>query len=280
MIAEENKNKVYLSSLLKENEEYSPAALRIEVLLNQNAIPFEYLSNTKDIWCRDFMPVQVTKNKYVQFTYHPRYLKGYEHLITVPKLKNICSDAQCVSSAIIIDGGNIVSCGSRTIISDRIFDENPHYGSKLKLVSELEDLLESEVIIFPQIKSDFTGHADGYVRWINERSIFINQLDKEFKYWAAAAKKVMANHSLDYVEVPFFEHKSYKTPLSSIGCYLNYLDISSFLFLPIFEINEKLDSEITTLFGTVFPTKKVLPVNINEIANHGGLLNCITWTIA
>lgn len=280
MIAEEKKNKVYMSALLRYNSEFNPAASRIEDLFKRHAVEYDYLSDTNDIWCRDYMPIQVTDEKYVQFTYQPAYLKGFEHLITKPNAERFQIKGTCVHSNIILDGGNIVSCGSRTIISNRIFDENPQYRSKLKLVSELEDLLESEVIIFPQIKSDFTGHADGYVRWINEGTILINQLDKEYKYWAAAAKKVMASHALEYVEVPFFEYKSNKAPLNSIGCYLNYLELFGIVVLPIFNLNDKLDSEVLHLISTVFPLKKVLPVNINEIANHGGLLNCITWTVS
>ena len=50
-------NTVYFSSLLPEKCPVLNAHL-VDVL-QKHGVPYAYLSGTKDIWCRDFMPIQV-----------------------------------------------------------------------------------------------------------------------------------------------------------------------------------------------------------------------------
>ena len=39
------------------------------------------------------------------------------------------------------------------------------------------------------------------------------------------------------------------------------------------------DNEALDLVHEVFPDKQIEPININDIARQGGLMNCITWNI-
>lgn len=48
---------------------------------------------------------------------------------------------------------------------------------------------------------------------------------------------------------------------------------------PIFEVEGNKDLEALRVISETFPDRKIEPVNINEVANDGGLLNCVTWTI-
>jgi len=41
-------------------------------LAKHNIQHFE-LKGTKDVWCRDFLPIQGSESKYVQFTFDPSY---------------------------------------------------------------------------------------------------------------------------------------------------------------------------------------------------------------
>jgi len=85
--------------------------------------------------------------------------------------------------------------------------------------------------------------------------------------------------NLDYVEVPWFEFKDRKFPDNAIGCYVNYLEISDLIILPIFEKDHLMDQEVFDLFNSLFSDRTIEVVNINEIGLEGGLLNCISWTI-
>ncbi|GAB6044507.1 hypothetical protein JCM11957_01050 [Caminibacter profundus] len=74
--------KIYFSSLLE--EKFSKDFEAIKEALNNHSISFEFIKNTKDIWCRDYMPIKINDDKYVQFRYEPDYLKGYENIKTNP----------------------------------------------------------------------------------------------------------------------------------------------------------------------------------------------------
>ena len=60
----------------------------------------------------------------------------------------------------------------------------------------------------------------------------------------------------------------------AIGCYLNFLEINQALLLPVFSVDS--DNEAINKAKNIF-NKTIIPININEIAEDGGLLNCISW---
>ena len=225
------------------------------------------------------MPVQLDKNRFVQFRYEPYYLiDDPEHQSDT---KIVCKDNNInpTFSKINLDGGNLVNWSDRAIITDRVFQENPEYSNKLQLIEELEKLLEVEIIVIPQIKTDFTGHADGMVRFVNKSTLIGNSLDQEYIYWKKGMTKILKNHNIDYIDVPFMNHKDKMYPSIATGCYVNFLEIGQLVLLPIFEIKGNHDSEVIELFKTTYPDRIIETININEIANYGGLLNCISWTI-
>lgn len=67
-------NTVYISSLLK--KKFPTAAKELISVLDKHNIIVKELTNTKDIWCRDYMPIQNRLGELVQFKYNPSYLKG------------------------------------------------------------------------------------------------------------------------------------------------------------------------------------------------------------
>jgi agmatine deiminase len=81
-------------------------------VLADHGIPLRTIGGTKDIWCRDYMPVAVGVGAFVQFRYEPDYLEGFEHLITRPAdIETIPEIERCTSSTIVLDGGNVVGHG-------------------------------------------------------------------------------------------------------------------------------------------------------------------------
>lgn len=272
-------NFVYLSELLQSDKRFADTCLQLIQILNKHSIDYGLLKSTKDIWCRDYMPIQVEKEQFVQFRYEPSYLKGYLNLQSDPRIVCKANKINPQFSKINLDGGNVVNWNNRAIVSDRIFVENPDYRSKSKLVGEIEKLLNVEVIIIPQINSDMTGHADGMVRLVNQNTILGNNREQEFKYWKNRINKALKEYKLDYIDIPFFEHKDKKHKYNALGCYVNYLEIGNLIILPVFEIEGNMDNEVFELFKAIFPDRIIETINYNEIGLYGGLLNCTTWTI-
>lgn len=272
---------VYLSALLKER--YPGTCDRLVVLLGEYGIPCRFLQGTRDIWCRDYMPVQTASGKLVQFRYEPSYLKGkpeWEASRTDPaevcRANGITPDR---TSDINLDGGNVLLCGDRAVISDRIFTENPN-RDRQQLLAELAGLLEAEIIVIPAQKTDMTGHADGMVRFINRDTLIGNDRATEYKYWAQGIDAVLQRYRMHYEDVPFFyDYKDHKHPHHAIGIYVNYLQVGNLLVLPVFNVPGNKDAEALARIRALFPARTVVPFNCNDIALEGGLLNCITWTL-
>lgn len=279
MVTGKESNSVYFSERLKSDERFKMTCKALTDLLEKHSIRYDFLKGTNDIWCRDYMPIQTEKGKFVQFRYEPYYLKNnlelQSHTLEVCKANNIKPQF----SKINLDGGNVVNWSDRAIITDRVFDENPEYSSRNKLIAEIEKLLEVEIIVIPQIKSDFTGHADGMVRFIDRNTLLGNDRQQEYKYWSIGIGKMLKEKGIDYIDIPFLDHIEKNHPDHAIGCYVNYLEIGELIILPVFEVKNNKDQEVYDKFREIFPERKIETINYNQIGLHGGLLNCTTWTI-
>lgn len=268
---------VYLSGLLK--SEYPETCNRLIKILEKHYVKYAFLEGTKDIWCRDYMPVQTPSGKLIQFTYNPSYLRGNkEWEDSRSDVKEVCrlNNIEALFSDINLDGGNVLICDDRAIISDRIFSENPN-RDKDELVKELTKLLECEIIIIPTENDDMTGHADGMVRFVNKNTILVNNLEEEYKYWREGMQKVIEKYKLKYINLPFFLPKDSKHPLSAVGIYLNYLEVNNLIVLPVFGRDE--DKQAIDIIQKTFPNKVIETIDYNAVALEGGLLNCTTWVI-
>ena len=271
---------VYLSELLEKR--FPESFNRLTSILKKHGVEYRLLKGTKDIWCRDYMPIQTESGKLIQFRYEPSYLKGNkEWEDSRSDVREVCrlNGFEPVFSNINLDGGNVLLCSGRAIVTDRIFTENPEYTDKDQLVKDLSELLEAEVIIIPAQNSDMTGHADGMVRFIDHDTILGNNRSDEYKYWANGIEKVLKDYNLKYVDVPFFYgYKDSRHPDHAIGVYVNYLEVSNLIVLPVFEVEGNKDAEAIAAFKRIFPNKIIEVLNYNDVALEGGVLNCSTWT--
>lgn len=275
-----NKQVVYMSELLKER--YPETYSNLIKILEKHNTNYALIKGTKDIWCRDYMPVQTESGKLIQFRYEPSYLKGKkEWEESRSDVKEICrlNNLDVTFSDINLDGGNVLICDGRAIISDRLFSENPK-RDKDSLIKELSELLECEIIIIPALKSqeeDLTGHADGMVRFVDKNTIIGNERrPDEYKYMKDGLQKALDTFNLTYIDIPYFVDKDAKHPYSAIGIYVNYLEVNDLIVVPIF--NSKEDQVAIDVIKKAFPNKTIEKINYNDVAKEGGLLNCTTWT--
>ncbi len=268
---------VYMSELLKTN--YPETCSRLIKILEMHNVKYAFLKGTKDIWCRDYMPIQTESGKFIQFKYDPSYLKGNkEWEASRSDVKEVCrvNGIEAQFSDINLDGGNVLICDGKAILSNRIFSENSNWD-KEKLVNELSKLLECEIIIIPAENDDMTGHADGMVRFVSRNTILGNKLADEYKYWREGMEKVIEQYGLKYIDVPFFLPKDPKHPHSAIGVYVNYLEVNNLIVLPVFGRDE--DKQAVDVLRQAFPDRVIETIDYNDVAQEGGLLNCTTWVV-
>ena len=260
---------IYFSSLLPTL--YPTDAETLFTALAAHDVPYALLEGTRDVWVRDFMPVRTHSGRMIAFRYAPSYLADASELRTDFR-RDIGPQLALTPlySDIILDGGNAVfsPSGEHVLISDRIFAENPGRAQQ-DLVRELSELLEAEVLIIPSLKSDMTGHADGMVRFLDDRTALCNRPLSPYGF-ENDIRAALRHYGLNAVEFPFSPTAGH----SAAGCYLNYLETAQAIFLPVFGLKQ--DGEAVSAAERLFP-KPVIPAMIPHIAAEGGCLNCISW---
>lgn len=281
---------VYLSELLM--SKFPETCKNLITILEKHNVKYSFIKGTKDIWCRDYMPVQTESGKFIQFRYDPSYLKGKKEwedsrsdINEIKEKNDWLQKLNIKESDINLDGGNVLICDGRAILSDRIFSENPDY-KKDSLTNELSKLLECEIIIIPAQNGDYTGHADGMVRFVDRNTILGNKLADEYKYWQKGMQKVIDKYNLTYIDVPFLtDIKDPKHPGSAVGIYVNYLEVNDLIVMPKFNRDEDnqaleiIDNQAREIIKKTFPDRKIETIDYSDVAKEGGLLNCTTWVI-
>lgn len=203
MIPDSQTNTLYLADCLP--TKHPKFFADFEVILKKFGITFQLLPETKDIWAVDYMPVQVTLDKFVQFVYNPDYLQSQKWIKTISDVDIICNSIKLnrIKSDIVLDGGNVTKTTDKVIMCDKIFIENPHY-SRRQLADKLREFFEVDKLYFvPQQPKDFTGHADGMVRFLDNDTVIINDHSKEKPEFQRAFKIALDNAGLDYIEIPY-----------------------------------------------------------------------------
>ena len=81
MVIDDKTNKVYFAEGLSK---HYMLAERLVYNLYAEGIDIAWLPRTEKnihIWARDFMPIQLEKNLFLQYQYNPDYLQGYRNYI-------------------------------------------------------------------------------------------------------------------------------------------------------------------------------------------------------
>jgi len=274
MIPDHETNTVYVSDLLEEQHPRIVKALK--KLLGDR---LKTIHGTKDIWCRDYMPIQLAQDRFVQFKYAPDYLKGYPHLRTDDAARLLELTHNCRRSGIVIDGGNLVRWNDLAILTEKEFSENPNYEPDRLVWQLLRKELEARRLIWvPQEPEDKIGHADGMVRFVNEKTLLVNDyagVDEQF-----GEQPYDALEGFELIPFPYSPtHEPGSDPEmdSALGVHMNFLQVGNLIVCPIFKQPE--DDQALRTLEEVFPKARIEPLECRKLAMEGGVLNCITWNI-
>ena len=276
MIADHQTNFLYLADTLP--TKYPDFYKRFETVLRKYDIRFDLLPGTKDVWAVDYMPIQTDRNKFVRFVYNPVYLRAKKYQNTISDVDEICRvmGFETIKTDIILDGGNVVRWTNKVLMTDRVFKDNPTFERKT-LIKALYELLQVDKIYFvPEQPGDFTGHADGMVRFVDENTVIVNDYRKEKEHFRRAFDIALHNTGLDYITIPYNVYEN-KSKDNANGAYINFLQMENTVIIPTFGTKE--DDLAVGQLETIFVGHKIATVESNEIANDGGILNCITWNI-
>ncbi len=251
-------------------------------VLDSNKVPWVLLPHTKDIWCRDYMPVPVGRGRFLQFRYLPSYLKAKKWRPTITDAAKTCEAIGIIPKVweIVVDGGNVIRLGSTAIMTERVYRENSDYPEEV-LADLLKELLRvKDLIMIPEEPGDPYGHADGCIRFIDNDTVLINEPHQSHPSFILALRKTLKAHRLGYVEMPCFIDYDPKYKDSAVGNYVNYLQVKDLIIAPAYADYPEQNKRALEVLKRVFNQKKIVQIESTCVAKEGGVLNCISWVNA
>lgn len=275
MITDALTTEVYFSSLLPEKCPILNHHL-IDIL-QKYGVSYVYLFGTKDIWCRDFMPIQVNAERFVFYEYTPDYLqdKAGLEIQTNPKdvfqnesnhLKKLLPQSSTID--LVLDGGNVVKCNDIIVMTDKVFVENKD-KTPTDVERILKDAFQSEILFLPW-DGDMCGHSDGIVHYVGNNRILITNYKDFSKYYYYRYLKLLEKK----FEVIPLKYKAKRLHVRS-WAYINFLQIENLVLVPQLELEE--DDQALEQISKALPNHEVIGIPALEAVRRGGALNCISW---
>lgn len=274
MIADRHTNCVYLAAML---EGRCPKVFKgLRETLTTYGVQVRCLTDVRDVWVRDYAPIQVAAGALVKFRYNPDYLSGHEHLITGEDVVEAFHDlGHCHRSEIVLDGGNVVGCCGKAILTDKIYKENPGWN-RPQLRKQLQEILRvDQLIVIPKEPYDPIGHADGMVRFLDERTVLVNDYSAADPAFCDRLTRVLQQHRFQIETLPYFlEGQSKAGVPSAVGNFVNFLQTERVMVAPVYGTAH--DEVALRKLESHFPNLPIVPLNCTDLARDGGVLNCVS----
>ena len=271
IVSDADTNIVYISSWLKDEcPHFYPHFLEA---LKENDIPFKIMKRTNDIWARDYMPIQIYDNRFVQYSYNPDYLQEkQEDRESITDVDAVCQEIgiECVKTDLIIDGGNVVKAGQYIIMTEKVYKENPNL-TPAEIRNQLRKLFHCDLIMLPWDKNEKYGHADGIVKAIDDHTVLLTNYADYDSQTAERFSKILSQ----YFDVKTLHYSETSNDLN--WAYINFLRVGNVIIVPGLNIPE--DQQAMQQIKRYYPSCKVVQIDSSEVVKKDGALNCITWNI-
>lgn len=271
-------NTVYFSDLLP--KKCPILNQHIVEALETNKIRYVYLSETKDIWCRDFMPIQIEEDCFVFYKYTPDYLQTpyYRRIQTNPekvfqapqnRLRQVTQNA--ITIDLVIDGGNVVKCGDSIVMTEKVFVENKG-KTRTEVERILKDAFRCDILFLPWDRKETFGHSDGIVHYAGDGKILLTNYDDSSLYYFRRFRKVLEKQ----FEVVPLKYATKRRHTRS-WAYINFLQIGKLVLVPQLGLEE--DEQALEQIANALPDCEVIGIPALEAVRRGGGLNCISWNV-
>lgn len=160
MIPDYKCNAVYFSEWLK--KDYPDIFIGVARILNKHNIAYDAIPNTKDIWCRDYMPLQLDKERYLCYEYKPDYLiKIASNRKYITDSLNVCRDMQLKIKETPLVFLLFIGCfvDSNGALGGRIICDTGYISSrsKVNVISFIVKTIYLATVMFKQIADSVSG---------------------------------------------------------------------------------------------------------------------------
>lgn len=240
-----------------------------------------------DIWARDFIGVEVN-GKIVKPVYSPEYaIKVKPRKFKFEENRQL--PIEYVNDLILEFGNVVINSNRESIFCESVYKRNIEVKGLSQRLQSAFSL--SKVCFLPHDPEDHVGHADGMARFIDSTNIVLTdyreipiQYDSLYKiesgehFYQLCVDRI--NTTLQNKKItpfPFFINTdpSIDYVPSARGVYTNFLQFNNIIMVP--QYSHPKDNEAINTLKTL-TDKKIVPVDCNELAIFGGVLNCISHT--
>lgn len=278
MITDNQTTTVFFSSLLP--KKCPILNQHIAEALEAHEIPYAYLSETKDIWCRDFMPIQIEEDRFVFYKYTPNYLQDKAGLRLQTDTKKVLHAGEnhlehllqnIVTIDLVMDGGNVVKCGDTVVMTEKVLFEN-----KDKFRAEVERILkeafQSDILFLPWDREETFGHSDGIVHYAGDGRILLTNYDDISPYYYNRFRKALEKH-FEVIPLKYVTKRQH----ARSWAYINFLQVGKLVLVPQLGLEE--DKQALEQIARALPDCKLVGIPALEAVRRGGALNCISWNV-
>lgn len=285
MIQDKDTNIVYISSKLNEWKNYKDFYCQLTSIFEELEIRYARIYDTKDIWVRDFMPIQLEQDNFLKYKYEPDYLVKIEE--NQPYITDCTTASKRIGikyreTNIIIDGGNVVLCGDKIVMTNKVFTENNKEIDDKDFLHEIEQVFGHQIIIIPWHRTgkltdknaDVYGHSDGFIKYCGDSHILMSHHRDTNEDEAIQIRQILEENGYKVTEMLL----SVENPQTDWNwAYINFLQVGNNIIMPKFDIAE--DIQAKRYVQTAFPYCRVRQIDCRLLAKEGGALHCISWNI-
>lgn len=260
-----------------------------------NKVDF-YVYPTDDVWIRDNGPIFVYNkdNDMVMLNW------GFNGWGKKTPYKKCAKIPKCISkdlnitridlTNIVLEGGALEFDGNGTCITTRSSvinnNRNPQFTEK-----QIEDNIKkyygvNQVIWLDGIKGkDITDfHIDGFVKFLNDTTV-ITMEKNDLLYWGLnyadldCLYNIKNNSNIAYnrIYLPLTKKnvvlKDGKN-LGYKGSYINFYIANDVILVPNY--NDANDEKANDIIQKLYPTRKVVGIDVRELYKEGGMIHCVT----
>ena len=180
---------------------------------------------------------------------------------------------------IVLDGGNVVASRNKVILTDKVYKENPSI-ERPRLRQRLEEVFQAECIFIPKQAGDDIGHSDGVVRFVSRTVSSSTTTPRSIRAtgrgcgacsrrrgWRSRRCRCSRRRELGKHGVP-----------SAVGIYINFLAGGRCRWSSRHMIGQKISLPWRRCEPSC-PSARMVQLPCRSLAEEGGVLNCISWTI-
>ena len=268
-------NRVYFSHLLPKECPILWSELKSH--LDSREIEYAFLNYSKNIRCRDHMPIQTSDDTMIHYWYYPDYLekkcsKRIQGQIQYSRMYYAFPHVNHKTLNLILDGGNIMLCGDVIVMTDKVITRNNN-NSREQIIQTINDVFECDILFLPCNESNKFGHVDNMIQYLDNNKILLTSDGDMSSPYYQEIKKTL-ERKFEVIPLKFDVKKKHKRDWS----YINFLQVGNTVFIPCLNIPE--DRQAITQIQQVLPDNvEVVGIPALEIVRKGGGLRSISWSV-